>query len=51
MLRILIQLVRLSDLDNVSQIHDRDPIRDMANNTEIMGDEEVSQLEFILQVL
>ena len=37
-------------LDDLSDVHDRDPVRDMGNDREVVGDEEVGQTQLLLQV-
>jgi hypothetical protein len=50
MLRALHNLFGASQFDNASQIHDGDPVRDMPNDTEIMGYEQVGQPVFLAQI-
>ena len=37
-------------LDHLSQVHDRDPVADMVDHGEVMGDQDVGKIEFRLQV-
>ncbi len=39
MLRVVQDFIGLSDLDDASKIHDRDPVRNIARGRDIMGDE------------
>jgi len=47
---MFVKLVAFCQLNNDAQIHDRHSVTDMTNHAQIMGDEQVSQSEFILQV-
>ena len=38
------------ELDDVTEVHDRDPIGDVADNAQIVGDEEISEIELVLEV-
>jgi DNA-binding transcriptional LysR family regulator len=40
----------VGDLDDLAEIHHRDPVADMGDDGEIMGDEEVGQPQLVLQV-
>ena len=44
------QLVRGRDLDDPAEVHHRDAIRDVADDGEIVGDEDVGEVELLLQV-
>src|SRR5436190_511979 len=46
-----IQLITICQLHNFSQVHYCDTISYMTNNAEVMGDEEVGQIELLLQAL
>ena len=48
---VLEQLVVGGDLHDLSQIHDSDAIRDVANHRQVVGDEQVGQIELRLKVL
>src|SRR5512137_2645226 len=41
----------LGEFNNLAQIHNRHPIADMLDHAQIMGDKEVGQLVFLLEVL
>ena len=50
MTRRRIDLLYRPNLDDAAEVHDHDAIRDILNDVEIMGDEQVRQLEIVLQV-
>ena len=37
-------------LDDITQVHDRDPIRDVLYDREIVSDKQVGKVELLLQV-
>ena len=39
------------DLHQLAQVHDRDPVGDVADHAEVVGHEQVGQLELVLQVV
>jgi len=43
------QLVGRADLDDLPEIHDGDPLRDVAHDAKVVGDEQECQVEFPLQ--
>src|SRR3954452_10854076 len=49
--RRLVQRLRRRDLDDGAEVHDRDSVRDVAYDGEVMRDEEVRQVEVSLQRL
>lgn len=49
MKRIAVQPVFIGQLHHFSQIHDADSVADMADNTQIMRNKQIGQVEFILQ--
>src|SRR5215475_5063291 len=49
--RVSIDLVPLRDLDDVAQVHHRHPIADVPYHRQIVGDEQVRQVELLLQLL
>ena len=49
--RVLVDLVRGPDLDDLAQVHHRDPVGDVADDAEVVGDEHVGEPELVLQVL
>src|SRR5512133_165652 len=49
--RVLVELLRRRDLDDRAQIHDGDPVRDVAHDRQVVGDEEVRQRELRLELL
>ncbi len=51
MLWIREQLFGLDRLNDLPQGHDRHPAADVLDHREVMGNEQVSQTEFLLQVL
>ena len=44
------ELFRRSDLDHLAEIHHRDPVRDVAHQTQIVGDEDDGQMQLFLQL-
>lgn len=46
-----VQPVGVRVLDDLAQIHHRHSIRDVADHTEVVGDEQVGQAELVLQLL
>jgi len=51
MLRGFAHTVRLPAFDDLAAIHDNDVVAHVADYSQIVGDEEVGQLELVLQVL
>src|SRR3990172_1012610 len=49
--RLAEQLLLLGKFDNLAKVHHCDPIRNVFDNAEIVGDKEVRQLKLFLQVL
>ncbi len=49
--RALVQLVGVGHLDQLADVHHRDPVTDVLDHAEVVGDEEVGQVELALQVL
>src|SRR5205814_8491674 len=45
-----VQLGGRRDLHDLAQVHDRDPVRDVLDDGQVVGDEQVGQLELRLQV-
>ena len=44
------EVARGGKLDDAAEVHHRDPLTDMLHDRQIMGDEEVGQAQFALQV-
>ena len=44
----LIEGIPVRNLDNLSQIHHCNPVADMPNNREVMGNEEIGEVELCL---
>ena len=42
---------RVRDLDDLAQVHHRDPVGDVADHRQVVGDEEVRQAESLLELL
>ncbi len=40
----------VADLDQLAEVHDTDPIRDMRHDGQVVGDEEIGQLEIVLEL-
>jgi hypothetical protein len=43
--RVVVELVARRDLDDPPEVHDRDPVRDVPDDREVVRDEEVRELE------
>jgi hypothetical protein len=43
-----VELVGGRELDDLAEVHDRDPIRDVADDVEVVRDEEVVEPELVL---
>ena len=41
--------VGFGEFDELADIHDRNPIADVFDDTEVVGDEEIGEAEFVLQ--
>ena len=50
-LAVGIELLRWRDLDDAAEIHHRDTAADMFDDAQIVRNEEIGQLEFLLQIL
>ena len=50
MLRMLVDRLAVADLDDAAEVHDRDPVGDLADHREVVRDEDVGQVEVRLQV-
>ena len=51
MVRLLVQLARRRHLDDAAEVHDRDPVRDVPDDREVVRDEQVREVELVLQRL
>ena len=49
--RVVVELVGRRDLDDRAEVHDRDPVGDVADDREVVRDEEVREVELLLQAL
>ena len=49
--RVVVQVVGRRDLDDLAEVHHRDPVGDMPDDGQVVGDEEVGGAEFLLEVL
>ena len=49
--RLRVELFLGGQLHDIAQVHDRDPIRDVPYYRQVVGDEQVGQVEPILQLL
>jgi hypothetical protein len=49
--RVLEQLLGLRHLHDLAQVHDRHPVGDVADHVQVVGDEQVGEVELGLQVL
>ena len=50
MQRLLEEASLVSHLNNTSEIHHRDPVADMLDHGEVVANEHIGQLEFVLEV-
>lgn len=48
--RILKQGCAIGELDDVTEVHDRDPIRNMLNNQEVVSNKEIGELQRLLKL-
>ena len=46
-----VQLVDVGQLDHPAQVHDPDPVADVLDHGEVVGDEQVGQAELLLEVV
>ena len=51
MLRVVEDRVGVAVLDDVPEVHDRDPVRDVPDDAEVVRDEEVGEVEVLLEAL
>ena len=49
--RLLVERIARRKLDDLAEVHHRDPVGDVADHAQIMGDEEVGEAEALLQLL
>ena len=49
--RLVVQLLGGRDLHQLAEVHDDDPVRHVADDAEVVGDEHVGQVELLLEVL
>ena len=49
--RGVVDRVPLAELDDLAEVHDRDPVADVAHHRQVVGDEDVGEVELGLQVL
>ena len=50
-LRIIVQLLGLGHLDQIADVHHRHPVGDMLDHAQIVGDEQIGEIELLLQLL
>ena len=50
MQRTVEEFVRIRELDDAAEVHDRDPVADVLHDGKIVGDEQIREFEFLLQV-
>ncbi len=48
---MLADLVRGALLDDLALVHDRDPVGDVADDADVVGDEDVGEAELLLEVV
>ena len=51
MVGLLVNGLGVAELDDLSLVHHRDPVRDVTHDRQVVGDEDVRQSELLLQVL
>ena len=51
MARVLVEELRAADLDDAADVHDRDPVGDLADHREVVRDEDVGEVELVLEAL
>ena len=49
--RPLVELLRRRELDDLAEVHHRDAVGDVADDAEVVGDEDVGQRELVLEVV
>ena len=49
MLGVLVEFVPAGYLDDLAQVHDRDPVGDVPHDGQVVGDEEVGEVEALLE--
>src|SRR5260221_275814 len=49
--RVLVEVDAVAELDDLAEVHDRDAVADVANDRQVVSDEEVRELELVLQLL
>src|SRR5262249_41733503 len=50
MQRIAVQLITVGELDHLAKVHDRDTMAQVTDNAEIMGNEEVGEVELVAEI-
>ena len=50
MTRGFVQVGRIGDLDDLAQIHHDNSLADIFHDAQIMGDEEIGEIELLLQI-
>ena len=46
-----VELLRRRELDELAEVHDRDPVGDVADDAEVVRDEDVGEVELVLELL
>ena len=49
--RVVVELLGRRDLDDPAEVHDRDPVGDVADDGQVVRDEEVGKVEVLLEAL
>ena len=49
--RVVVDLLRRPELDDVAEVHHRDAVGDVVDDREVVGDEDVGQTELLAQLL
>jgi hypothetical protein len=48
--RVVVDLLGRAELDDLPQVHDRDPVGDVTNDAEVVRDEDIREPELVLDV-
>ena len=48
---MFVDFVAVAELDNAAEIHHRDPVADVAHHRQVVGDEQIGEAQFGLQVI
>ncbi len=48
--RIVEDLLGIRQLDNLPKVHDRDPVADILDHAQVVGDKNISQVAFLFEL-